>query len=487
MEELEATQKYLASTSSHADCTQQQCTLWVRRLSQMSLEPGLAISWISTIRRGPWTPEQLELLIQGVNSAVLRHGSGSRGRRSSQTVDDFSAYLTKADHAILQGDGNLTVKLNALVTRMVLVGIHLPSERTIGVILSQASAMGLEMGDGSAKDRLAVVHELKRLLRATLKNTPRKREHLATFPPTPAGLPEWLQKEAYDEADPPVAFALPIIREQVPMRRTNKAVVKETQVSPSASSGLQGPQHQLMMWMQELLNAQQQQRQPSVQLLKPAGRKRHLALPAPGNEPCQKAKTDENGESQDTPEQSERANVSRPASPQNAVPQPAPAALPNTVPAIENGQPHENAQKPIAALNMPNIVMAAIENRKEERAEEKAKAETVAARKAKAKAKSKAKAAKAKPQPRGKAKAAAKAMVQKTQGSTEYTKMFYKETNKAAIRIKGGKQLRQFGCHGQSKEALYRIANEAIDSMTQGTLQLADCKGFCEEKAAHLG
>ena len=65
--------------------------------------------------------------------------------------------------------------------------------------------------------------------------------------------------------------------------------------------------------------------------------------------------------------------------------------------------------------------------------------------------------------------------------------MFYKETNKAAIRIKGGKQLCQFGCHGQSKEALYRIANEAIDSMTQGTLQLADCKGFCEEKAAHLG
>ena len=83
MDQFEATQKYLASTNSHAECAQQQCSLWIRRLSQMSLEPGHAVSWITTMKMGPWTPEQLESLIQGVNSAVLRHGSGSHGRRSS--------------------------------------------------------------------------------------------------------------------------------------------------------------------------------------------------------------------------------------------------------------------------------------------------------------------------------------------------------------------------------------------------------------------
>ena len=481
MEEFEATQKYLASTNSHAECAQQQCSFWIRRLSQMSLEPGQAISWITTMKMGPWTPEQLELLIQGVNSAVLRHGSGARGRRSSQTVDDFSAYLTKADHAILEGDGNLTVKLNALVARMVLLGIHLPSERSIGVILSQANAMGLEMGDGSAKDRLAVVHELKRLLRAALKSTPRKREHLVTFPPTPAELPEWLQMEAYDKADPPVAFTLPVIRTQVPMRRTNKAVVQETQVSPSGCSG-QGAQQQLMMWMQELFTAHQQQRQPTLQVLKPPAQKRQLALPAPEQGPCQRAKTDEPVESQETQEQPGQQAASPQASPPTkAVAEAAPAALPHTGPASENGA------KPVAALEMPKIVMAAIENRKEER-EEKARAQQTQPKdpvsKAKAKAKSK---AKAKPQPKGKAKAAAKAIVQKTEGSIEYCKMFYKETNKAAIRVKGGRQVCQFGCRGQSKDDLYKIAAQAIDRLTKGSLQEASCKAFCEEKATLLG
>ena len=205
-----------------------------------------------------------------------------------------------------------------------------------------------------------------------------------TFPPTPAELPEWLQMEAYDKADPPVAFTLPVIRTQVPMRRTNKAVVQETQVSPSGCSG-QGAQQQLMMWMQELFTAHQQQRQPTLQVLKPPARKRQLALPAPEQGPCQRAKTDEPVESQETQEQPGQQAALQASPPTKAVPEAAPAALPHTGPASENGA------KPVAALEMPKIVMAAIENRKEER-EEKARGQQTQPKDPAPKAKAKAKA-----------------------------------------------------------------------------------------------
>ena len=65
--------------------------------------------------------------------------------------------------------------------------------------------------------------------------------------------------------------------------------------------------------------------------------------------------------------------------------------------------------------------------------------------------------------------------------------MFYKETNKAAIRVKGGRQVCQFGCRGQSKDDLYKIAAQAIDRLTKGSLQEARCKAFCDEKATLLG
>lgn len=74
-----------------------------------------------------------------------------------------------------------------------------------------------------------------------------------------------------------------------------------------------------------------------------------------------------------------------------------------------------------------------------------------------------------------------------TIGASKYCKMFYKETNKAAIRVKGGRQVCQFGCRGQSKDDLYKIAAQAIDRLTKGSLQEARCKAFCDEKATLLG
>lgn len=65
--------------------------------------------------------------------------------------------------------------------------------------------------------------------------------------------------------------------------------------------------------------------------------------------------------------------------------------------------------------------------------------------------------------------------------------MFCKDTNKAAVRIKNGKQICKFGCWGQAKDDLRQIANMAIDAMRNGTLQKAGCKDFCEGKAALLG
>lgn len=111
---------------------QQQMEMMIQRLGAASLTASKAREFIELIGTGPWLALQKQQLCGAVNRAVTLAGvTGSSSRRPNQSVRGFAAFLTVKDVEILRSKAALHIKCDCIVTRLLTLGLHLPSEARV--------------------------------------------------------------------------------------------------------------------------------------------------------------------------------------------------------------------------------------------------------------------------------------------------------------------------------------------------------------------
>eukprot|EP00435_Cladocopium_sp_Y103_P012008 s2798_g3.t1 len=436
LDELRQIQEFLASQQGliGADAVNQQALAWQNRLSALSMTAAVGRQFADLIRTGPWTNAQQTQLGTAVNSSVLRASAGApQGhRRQLQEALDFIKYFSEKDLEVLSDNQVSThQKLDQIVTRLIRLKLHLPSEPTTRHILAVAMSAGLHRP--TATDALYNLHkELKRMLKAAVKAMPRSvDEHIVKYPSNPADLPPNLLATAYDQGDSYGRLAATTVdlaasTVTIPLRLCNRNL-KGTQIataSASASSPAVGttpagsPMEQcaamMMNFMMHMCNQGNQQHAASLTTFKPPASKR-------------RAIGDGSPDSQSSPpKQDQLALPDQPASPDvqpHAEAASVKAAVAETPTPPKAGE-DQLKTPPLKALTLPDITPenqiakynAAVKTRQEAKQEVKNAAEAAADSEqpdqnkpgAKSKAKAKAK-AKAKGEPKAKAKTKASA------------------------------------------------------------------------------
>lgn len=104
---------------------QQQMEMMIQRHGAASLTASKAREFIELIGAGPWLALQRQQLCGAVT------GSSGAGRRPNQSVRGFAACLTVKDVEILRSKAALHIKCDCSVTRLLTLGLHLPSEARV--------------------------------------------------------------------------------------------------------------------------------------------------------------------------------------------------------------------------------------------------------------------------------------------------------------------------------------------------------------------
>ena len=300
LDELKQIQEFLQSQQGliGGDAVQQQAVVWQQRLSSLNLSAAAGRQFADLVRVGPWTSAQQQQLATAVNSSVLRASAGaSQGhRRQLQEALDFIKYFSKKDLEVLCDNQVSTHhKLDQIVTRLVRLKLHLPSEPTTRHILAVAMDAGLQRP--TATDGLYHLHkELKRMLKSAVNCAPKSAddEHLVKYPSNPADLPPTLLARAYDQGDSYGSLAttsldLAASAASIPLRACNRSlkgtqVATSTQIATSASSSAAGttpagsPMEQcammMMNFMMQMCSQGNQQNAASLTTFKPPASKR---------------------------------------------------------------------------------------------------------------------------------------------------------------------------------------------------------------------
>ena len=123
--------------------------------------------------------------VEAVSSKIAA-GNRSSGRKPNQVLLHFGAYLTPSEVQLLQGDGNVAIKLEALVTRCLMIGLTNPSEQTIGHVIALGKQHGIVCTQTESFD---LVQEFKRLLKNKRKVHLLSRCTCSTTPGTPCSCP----------------------------------------------------------------------------------------------------------------------------------------------------------------------------------------------------------------------------------------------------------------------------------------------------------
>ena len=97
-------------------------------------------------------------------SSKIAHDGRSSGRKPTQSLFHFGAFLTPTEVQLLAGGGNMCVKLEAMATRCLLVGLTNPPEQTVGHVIATGKHHGIVCTQGESFD---LVQEFKRLLKKT--------------------------------------------------------------------------------------------------------------------------------------------------------------------------------------------------------------------------------------------------------------------------------------------------------------------------------
>ena len=340
------------------------------KMSGLCLTPGEAAKITSAIAGGPWTPEQKSTLANSVGASLEGIASSGR-RRESQVLNTFSPYLRAADLAVLRSSAGLHAKLQCCVDLCAGIGLILPTEPSIGVIVKTITALGHD-ALRDPKSFLAAATEFKRLHRAQTKHI-RNDVHLTEYPSDPKQLPPALKAIYAQEG--PAGLELVLQHGSAPLRRSALAVRDASTVQGQAS-----PMVAMWQMMQMVMKQQQSQQQwdsgsalgnlEGLKIFQPPAKQAAL-LPAAAGQP------------------QESIPVLQAASPpETALPPTASLATASmSTPALQHGEP-------LTPEAQADLMMQAFQNRSapEEKRAGKAAA-AVAKPKAKAKGKAKAKAA----------------------------------------------------------------------------------------------
>ena len=163
--------------------------------------------------------------VEAVSSKIAA-GNRSSGRKPNQVLLHFGAYLTPSEVQLLPGDGNVAIKLEALVTRCLMIGLTNPSEQTIGHVIALGKQHGILCAQTEPFD---LVQEFKRLLKNKRKSAPSFTVHLQYYPGDPMQLPTEILNSAYTTEQPlplqqVVHVPLANAQSQVVLHRSSKAV-----------------------------------------------------------------------------------------------------------------------------------------------------------------------------------------------------------------------------------------------------------------------
>ena len=127
-------------------------------------------------------------------SSKIAHDGRSSGRKPTQSLFHFGAFLTPTEVQLLAGGGNMCVKLEAMATRCLLVGLTNPSEQTVGHVIATGKHHGIVCTQGESFD---LVQEFKRLLKNKRRSAPSFTVHLQCYPSDPRQLPTEIFNFAY--------------------------------------------------------------------------------------------------------------------------------------------------------------------------------------------------------------------------------------------------------------------------------------------------
>ena len=409
------------------DAVDQLATVWERKINGLNLSADMAFKFVEQLKQGPWSDQQKKGLITAINSSVLKNTTSSPNRRKLQDIPNFSPFLSKNDLEVLaNANVPLQNKIDQVVCRMVRLGMHCPSEPSVGRIVVVMMKLGVVTGKNDGNDTWALVKEVKRLLKCKINGLPKDQEHIVQYPATPAELPEWLQKRAYDEQDGPVESALSLFDlsdAKVALRSNSKLLPKNQQPSSvvphqssSSSTGVDVSNPMAMMQMQmmsfwqnmaNMMNPETQTSNFNLNLMRPPDKTQQKALPAPPTAvPLQDSQTEDSQE-----QKIDKTPMEDPPTAKTAVelPTPTPPQQPLALPA----PPQKALELPdLSAEGQVKAVLAAVGHRAE--VKDAKKADGVAASstepvKTQEKAKAKAKAKNKSGLPKSKAKAPAKA------------------------------------------------------------------------------
>ena len=223
---LEAQRSLLPAEQVDAVVTQ-QCQAWCLRLSKLQIDMGRATEVIQKVQAGPWSAEDKVALTQSINEAILKCGSKKPACREKQTCFNFGAYLTKKDLEQLRGQSAAAMKLDIVTSRMVRIGLHLPTEQTSGHILQTAAACGLQMQVG--KQSVEMLDSMKKMLKSKVKKLKaqdgagqlKKIEHVVKYPSEPSAS---MIESLYDQDDKPEKLDGQMCQslEVLPLRKSSK-------------------------------------------------------------------------------------------------------------------------------------------------------------------------------------------------------------------------------------------------------------------------
>ena len=245
-------QKKLLSPEAFANMRDNQVKFFELRLDQVgSLTFDEASSLSSSFGDGPWTSVQKETFARKLSECANTHAA-KKGRRPLQTLKGFSLYLTLSEKTLLQGDAHNLVKLDAVINRCFLIGLHLPSESCSGHVVATAIDYGMKAPTPS--DKHSILKAFKQGLKSKVKHAPQCAIHLVTFPPLPTDLPDVIFKEAYAEEKPHMEDCEGKGVQDVPKRKTHKTV-RQNPMGMAGQLGQCSPQEFMMQLCQNLAAA----------------------------------------------------------------------------------------------------------------------------------------------------------------------------------------------------------------------------------------
>ena len=239
--------------------------LGIRNASVTLQESGQLCDVIS---RGPWTDSQKRALGEAVQESLQQTSNkmnlNKAGKRSNQELSNFYGYLSQHEKAVLCGESSLQSRLNLAADVCCRLELLLPSEKSVGHVISTIRTL-CNRGLGGADDFLAAVTELKRMLKVHLKRTGIQ-TYLQKYPDDPRNLPEGLKHKFVEAEGGELAISSV---SSGPLRTSNKAVRggAAALAAPSSANSMLEMMAQLFMQGNQ---AQTSVALPGLRILRPS-------------------------------------------------------------------------------------------------------------------------------------------------------------------------------------------------------------------------